>query len=501
MWESDLITQERYQEARASALEVNTAASDATDAPYFVDFVREELLRDYSEQQLLNGGFSVHTTLDTDLQDAAVEAVANGLMLVEQQLAARDATRRSSEDRPAPQGGLIALDPRTGEIKAMVGGADYAASQFNRITHAFRQPGSVFKPFVYAAALETSYDLTTYAPRPAANPDVESLDLGVITLLTTVLDVPTVFLSGETAYAPDNYGSQYHGLVTIRSALERSLNLATLRVAERIGFDRVAALARRMGINGEVRGYPSVALGAFEVTPLELAGAYTAFANGGTRSEPHGLLRVVAADGSELRTYEYESRVVLRPEVAYLITSLMEGVINRGTGAGVRARGFTLPAAGKTGTSRDGWFAGYTKDLLVIVWVGFDDNRDLNLEGARSALPIWTEFMLKAYALRSGRDSAGMSFTPPPGIEIVSIDADTLLPAAPSYGNTFDEAFIASTAPIVAVEPADSPPTRFPSGDSSGLPASPPSGSDSERQRHEPDKPVPGDPPLISKSL
>ena len=168
-----------------------------------------------------------------------------------------------------------------------------------------------------------------------------------------------------------------------------------------------------------------MAIGAFEVTPIELAGAYTAFANEGKRIEPHALLRVVAADGASLKTYRYEPRQVLRPEIAYLMTHLMEGVIDHGTGAGVRARGFKLPAAGKTGTSRDGWFAGYTKDLLVIAWVGFDDNRDLNLEGARSALPIWTEFMLKAYELYPARDQAHMSFTAPPGIEFVTIDADT----------------------------------------------------------------------------
>jgi membrane peptidoglycan carboxypeptidase len=165
------------------------------------------------------------------------------------------------------------------------------------------------------------------------------------------------------------------------------------------------------------------------------------------RIEPHALRRVVAADGRELKTYKYGPREVLRPEIAYLITHMMEGVIDRGTGAGVRARGFKLPAAGKTGTSRDGWFAGYTKDLLVIAWVGFDDNSDLNLEGARSALPIWTDFMLRAYELYPVRDAARMSFMPPSGIEIVSIDADTFMRATPLCQSTFEEAFIVGTAP------------------------------------------------------
>ena len=284
-------------------------------------------------------------------------------------------------------------------------------------------------------------------PSPAAEPHIQSLDDRFITPLTTVMDAPKVFFYGDAIYEPNNYKHDYRGLVTVRTALQHSLNLATIRVAERIGFNRVAALAKRMGLNAKIKGYPSMAIGAFEVTPIELAGAYTAFANEGKRIEPHALLRVVAADGTLLKTYKYEARQVLRPEVAYLMTHMMEGVIDHGTGAGVRARGFKLPAAGKTGTSRDGWFAGYTKDLLVIAWVGFDDNRDLNLEGARSALPIWTDFMMKAYELHPVSDVAGMSFAPPPGIEIVSIDADTLMLATPLCQNTFEEAFIVGTAP------------------------------------------------------
>jgi penicillin-binding protein 1B len=190
-----------------------------------------------------------------------------------------------------------------------------------------------------------------------------------------------------------------------------------------------------------------VAIGAFEVTPIELAGAYTAFANEGRHIKPHALLRVETNRGADSKTYKYQSREVLRPEVAYLVTHLMEGVLTHGTGAGVRSRGFKLPAAAKTGTSRDGWFAGYTRDLLVIAWVGFDDNHDLDLEGARSALPIWTEFMLKAYALHPVQNPARLPFMPPPGVEIVRIDAESLLLATPQCVNTFDEAFIVGTAP------------------------------------------------------
>jgi len=445
MRKTGAITTENYEKATQAEMGIFRVKADATDAPYLVDFIREELLKDYSEEELMNGGLSVYTTLDSDLQKAAVEAVAHGLAFVEEQFDARK-KKNTREDRPRPQAGLIALNSHTGEIKAMVGGTDYAASQYNRITQAFRQPGSIFKPFVYAAALETPYDVSSEADDTSADA-IQSLDDRFITPLTTVMDAPKVFFYGSGTYEPNNYKHEYRGLVTVRTALQHSLNLATIRVAERIGYNRVATLAKRLGLNAKIQGYPSVALGAFEVTPIELAGAYTAFANEGRRIQPHALLRVAAADGKELKTYKYEPREVLRPQIAYLMTHLMEGVIDHGTGAGVRARGFNLPAAGKTGTSRDGWFAGYTKDLLVIAWVGFDDNRDLNLEGARSALPIWTEFMLKAYQLYPVRDATRMSFKPPPGIEIVSIDADTLMRATPFCQNTFQEAFIVGTAP------------------------------------------------------
>jgi penicillin-binding protein 1B len=271
---------------------------------------------------------------------------------------------------------------------------------------------------------------------------------GVITPVTTFLDEPTTFANeGSAPYEPNNYKQQYRGLVTVRTALQHSLNIPTIKVAERVGYERVASFARRLGLNAKIKGYPSIALGAFEVTPLEMAGAYTAFANEGRRMQPHALVRVTSADGSTNKAYKYPPKEVIRPELAYLMTHLMEGVINSGTGARVRSLGFNLPAAGKTGTSRDGWFAGYTKDLLAIAWVGYDDNRDLNLEGARSALPIWTEFMLKAKQMYPPKDPDGMYFNAPSGIEFARIDAESMLLANPSCIDVFDEVFIAGTAP------------------------------------------------------
>src|SRR3989441_1833334 len=452
-----------YEEAKSADLKVAPVKVDASDAPYLVDFVREELLKDFTEDEITSSNLRVYTSLDPALQRAAVEAVQNGLKFVQTQIAAQKKRNKDAENLPGPQAALIALDPHTGEIKAMVGGGDYGTSQYNRITQASRQPGSIFKPIVFATAFETAFDRNDAPSNPgdttstgeAANPESISANPrqfdslrheGVITAITTFMDEPTTFIyDGDRTYEPNNYKQQYRGLVTAREALQHSLNVPTIKIAERVGYDRVARMAKRLGLNAKIKGYPSVALGAFEVTPIEMAGAYTVFANEGRRLEPHALLRVTA-DRNTVKTYKYEPQEVMRPEVVYLMTYLMECVINSGTGSGAPARGFTLPAAGKTGTSLDGWFAGFTQDLLAIAWVGYDDNRDLNLEGARSALPIWTEFMMKATQLYPS-DPDKMYFSKPSGIEFVRIDAESLVLANPSCENTFEEAFIAGTAP------------------------------------------------------
>jgi penicillin-binding protein 1B len=455
------ITDKQYEEARNTELKVVAPKVDVSDAPYLVDYIREELLKSFSDDDITNGSLRVYTSLDPALQKFAVEAVQNGLKYANEQIAPRK--KKNPDNLPGPQAALIALDPHTGEIKAMVGGSDYGVTQLNRIVQAFRQPGSIFKPIVYAAALETAFDRDKQPEnaQPAADdqqsPPVESQageeeekenNKGVITAITTLMDEPTTFVyEKDRTYEPNNYHQQYRGVVTVRTALQHSLNVPTIKVAERIGYGRVAAMAKRLGLNAKIKGYPSVALGAFEVTPIEMAGAYTAFANEGRRMEPHALLRVTSVDGAVNKAYKFEPQDVLRPELAYLMTNLMQGVVNSGTGAGVRARGFTLPAAGKTGTSRDGWFAGYTKDFLAIAWVGYDDNRDLNLEGARSALPIWTEFMLKATQLYPPRDPDQTNFEVPPGIEFARIDAESLELANDSCVDTFEEVFIAGTAP------------------------------------------------------
>jgi penicillin-binding protein 1B len=441
--ESKNITDAQYKEAKQAELKIAPNV-DVNEGQYLVDFIQEELRRDFPEETLMSGGLKVYTTVDIPLQKAAIDAVARGLTLVQAELKKRKRKSDKSEPGKTPQAGLIALDPRTGEIKAMVGGTGYGASQFNRITQAMRQPGSIFKPIVYAAALETARDgLSRFDLNPA-----DDEGPAPITALTVLLDEPTEFVAPKSIYTPRNFGGQYSGPVLLRTAFLRSLNIPTVSLAQAVGFNRVVEMAQRLGLNPKIRAYPSVALGAFEVTPLEMAGAYTAFANGGNRVEPHAIQRVEGSDGEVLKEYETQSRSVLSPALAYLMTHMMEGVLSYGTGAGVRTRGFRLPAAGKTGTSRDGWFAGYTKNLLVITWVGYDDGEDLKLEGARSALPIWADFMKQAYQIHPVRDLKAMNFNPPPGVEVVRIDAATLRRGDESCGGeSFYEAFLWGTSP------------------------------------------------------
>jgi penicillin-binding protein 1B len=233
--------------------------------------------------------------------------------------------------------------------------------------------------------------------------------------------------------------------VTVREALTNSLNVATVKVAEMIGYGRVVQIARQMGLGTNIQATPAVALGSYEMTPIDVAAGYTAFANGGVRAEPEFLHSVVSTDGSVLEKFTPQTHLVLDPRVAYLVTSVLEDVLNKGTGAGVRARGFTLPAAGKTGTSRDGWFAGYTSNLLTVVWIGFDDNRDLGLTGGAAAAPVWADFMIRATSLPAYRDAK--DFTMPEGVQSVLIDPESQELATPNCPTTQEEVYIAGSAP------------------------------------------------------
>ena len=327
-----------------------------------------------------------------------------------------------------PQVALIALDPHTGEIKALVGGRDYGSSQVNHIT-AERQPGSSFKPFVYAAALNTALN---------GGPQV-------YTAAAELLDEPTTFEFNHKVYTPANFHQNFMGEVTMREALAHSLNVATVKLAESIGYRAVVDMARRAGLNDRIKPTPAVALGAYVCTPLEIAGAYTVFANGGTYVKPSMVAQVRSPDGRVRYQHVPETHPALDARVNYLMVNLMEEVMRTGTGAGARSLGFGAPAAGKTGTSHDGWFAGFTSRLLCVVWVGFDDNRELGLEGAKSALPIWAEFMKRATHMRAYGDAK--EFPIPSGVSSARICGESRQLAGEQCPAAYTEYFVSGSEP------------------------------------------------------
>src|SRR3984885_14787551 len=323
MLENKYVTEADVQDAKRAPLKIVRTSITGGDAPYFVDMVKDHLLDKYSEQQLISENFRVYTTLDPALQRAAANAIEEGAKNVDKLLAKKydrwkkEAEKKgSNEPIPQVQAALVALDPRTGEIKAVVGGRDYGQSQLNHAL-AHRQPGSVFKPFVYAAAFDNAID------------NVQP----IVTPATTIDDEPTTFEFDGKEYTPNNYGAKFMGRVTAREALTNSLNVATVKVAELIGYGRVVQIARQMGLGQNIQPTPAVALGAYEMTPVDVAAGYTAFATMGTRAEPEFLHRVMRADGSTLEQYTPQTKAVLDPRVAYLVDSVLKDVLNKGTGA------------------------------------------------------------------------------------------------------------------------------------------------------------------------
>jgi len=435
MVETGTISPEDAKKAKATPLKLAPPNVEASDAPYFVDLVRENLISKFNEREINDQSYRIYTTLDPQLQKAAAQSVEMGMKLVDD-LVTKQRTKRvrvgkkfETKVEPGPQAqvAVVAIDPHTGEILALVGGRNYAISQLNHAV-ASRPTGSIFKPFVYAEAINSALE---GAPT-------------VFTPATMVEDQPTTFTYGDSIYEPRNYKEEYHGEVTARYALAMSLNNATVKLAEEVGYDKVANLAKSAGITS-VKPTPAMALGSYDATPLEMASAYTVFANGGQRITPLLMNSVRNANGDVVADYRPERQQVLDPRVAYVMTDMMEGVLNFGTAYGVRARGFDAPAAGKTGSSHDGWFAGYTSNLLCIVWVGYDDYSDLHMSGAQTALPIWAEFMKKAVLLPQYSDVR--SFNQPSGVVDVQLDKTTNRLATPSCPDTYTAAFVAGTEP------------------------------------------------------
>jgi penicillin-binding protein 1B len=453
MVEMGAINREEAEHAKATPLKLAAPNVEASDAPYFVDLVKDQVSNQYSEAELNEHALRIYTTVDPDLQRAAAEAVEEGIKLVDEQVtkrrthktrvgAGKDAKTETRVDSgPMPQVALVAIDPHTGEVLALVGGRNYGMSQLNHAI-AKRPTGSIFKPFVYAAAIDTA--LRGGTPTTASGETGSGPSDAVLTPASLIDDSPVAIEYGDQMYEPRNYKEEYHGEVTLRYALAMSLNNATVRVAQQVGFPKVASLAKSAGISS-VRATPAIALGAYDATPLEMAGAYTVFANGGTRLSPILVKSVRDSRGKVLENYQTESKQVLDPRVTYVMTTMMESVVNSGTGYPVRARGFQPPAAGKTGTSHDAWFAGYTTNLLCIIWVGNDDYTDLKLSGGSTAAPIWAEFMKRAVKLP--QYSGTKNFPSPSGVVEVTLDKVTNRLATSTCPQDYTVAFIAGTEP------------------------------------------------------
>ena len=337
-------------------------------APYFMDYLAQQLTTLYKPEELASLGLSIYTTLDPQVQIAAENALGKELSRLENKAAA---LKRKSSDKKL-QGAVVVMQPKTGHILAMVGGRNYGQSQFNRITQSRRQPGSAFKPFVYVTGLDTFTPITMLSNAPK-----------------------TYNVDGKT-WTPKNFERHAEKQISFRSALENSDNLATVDLAMQIGLKPIIETANRFGFSTPFKPYPSLALGAFEVIPLELARAYCAFAAGGMMPFPLGLKAVVDENGHVLERRHLKIERLISPSKAFMITSLLRGVVENGTGRTLGNKGVNWPVAGKTGTtndSRDAWFVGYTPDILALVWVGFDNGDAIQATGAQAALPIWAELM------------------------------------------------------------------------------------------------------------
>jgi penicillin-binding protein 2D len=385
---------------------------------YFLDFVQEKIRERFGEEFLYYGGLRVYTTLDERVQSAAVSAVRSQIKRLDTMLGLPDYELQSDKlsRENYPQGGLASVETGTGAILAMVGGRDYEASQFNRAAQNNRLPGSSFKPFVYYTALH---------------------DLG-LSPASAVVDSPVTYqLPNGDSWSPNNFEQDFMGRMTLKKALEKSRNVIAAQLIDMTGPDAVAATARRFGINGDLMPTPALALGTSGVSPIEMAAAYAVFATGGTYYQPYAITRIEDTRGNIIYDYITRGRDVANPQIIYQMVDMMRSVVDHGTGGVVRRMGFSLPAAGKTGTTsdyRDSWFVGYTPGISAACWVGFDDNREMRFNqngrmvgvtGSRGGAPIWAMFMSKVTEGKPRQD-----FPIPPGIEFIDVDPWTGIPLA-----------------------------------------------------------------------
>ena len=430
MVQTEAITSSEAEHAKAEPIRLAPPNADASEAPYFVDLVHDEIVQRLGDSDTAHSALRVYTSLDPELQRAAFDAVEVGMRRVDEMVRKRH--KKNDTDITYPQVALVALNPHTGQVLALVGGRNYGVSQLDHAV-SMRPTGSIFKPFVYAAAEQQAVN-------------GQPLNGAPFTALTILHDEPTTFTFGNgQTYSPRNYLDEYHGDIPAIYALAHSLNNATVSLGQMVGFDNVAALGRAAGVT-TARGTPAVSLGTYDATPLEMAGAYTVFANSGVHLTPWLLASVRNANGDIVADFAPEAKQVMDPKAAFLTQSLLEGVMNFGYGVEVRKLGFKAPAAGKTGTSHDAWFAAYSSNLICIIWIGNDDYTDVKLSGAIAAAPIWAEFMNRAIRLPQYSDMK--PFTPPDGVEVLRVDRSTNLIVDSSCPNdTFSAAFLLGTGP------------------------------------------------------
>lgn len=427
MYDDELISARELADAKAEPINPPERNTQVVRAPYFIDFVKQQINDLYPSDILTSEGMKIFTTLDMAAQIDAEKSVAAGLKNLE-------TTYASSlpKDHEGPlEAALVAIQPQTGFIRALVGGRDFEKNQFNHITLARRQPGSTFKPFVYLTAFDPKRSKTVVAPS------------------SYVDDKSFTVKSGGRDWTPLNYDKKEHGRVTLRTALEHSYNIATAKLGIEAGLDNIVKTAHDIGITSDLMAVPSLTLGSFEVTPLELASAYTIFPNGGIKAEPISIMSIVDKNGQVLDRRSIDMKRVFDAGPVYLTTNVMKGVLDRGTAASARSMGFRGIAAGKTGTTsdyRDAWFVGFTPQLLTLTWVGYDDNAQINMSGARAALPIWADFM-KEYAGNTDED-----FASPKDVILVKIDTESGQLATKNCPKTSFEPFIEGTEPNKSCE-------------------------------------------------
>ncbi len=420
MLDQKRITEEEYETAVALPLSVTKFPRTSRSAPFFVDFVLKQLRETYPETQLKSDGLRIFTTLDTIMQRSAELALDSGIAALNKQ-------SKTIRNSPSPlEGAVLTIQPGTGYVKALVGGRNYSKTQFNRAIQARRQPGSLFKPFVYATAMD-----------PARRGQA-------FTAATVLDDSPISVQAGNAVWRPQNYDNRFHGAVTVRESLAHSYNIPAVRAAINAGVPNVIRTATAIGVHSKLEPYPSISLGSFEVTPLEIAFAYSVFANLGVKAEPISILAIVKREG-KLESREVKMKRVAPASVSYVMNDMLKDVFIYGTAAKARSLGFRRDFAGKTGTTsnyRDAWFIGYSPRILTLVWIGFDDGRSTRMAGGDACVPIWTSHMNRISGL-----VADVDWKRPDDVISREIDPESGMLAGPWCPESRGEIFVAGTEP------------------------------------------------------